>query len=57
MIRDTSATDRRIETAPPRRRWILLGTVGVAVLAALIFVMPTVARLLSAGVAVRSAAR
>jgi len=54
MIRDTSATDRRIETAPPRRRWILLGTVGVAVLAALIFVMPTVARLLSAGVAVRS---
>ena len=54
MIRDTSATDRRIETAPPRRRWILVGASGAAVLAALIFVVPTVARLLSAGTAVRS---
>lgn len=53
MIRDTSATDRRIETAPPRRRWILIGASGAAVLAALIFVVPTVARLLSAGTTVR----
>ncbi len=53
MIRDTSATDHRIETAAPRRRWILLGASAAAVLAALIFVVPSVARLLSAGVAVR----
>jgi len=53
MIRDTSATDRRIEAAAPRRRWILLGASAAAVLAALIFVVPTVARLLSAGAAVR----
>jgi len=54
MIRDTSATDRRIEAATPRRRWILLGASAAAVLAGLIFVVPTVARLLSAGAAVRS---
>jgi HlyD family secretion protein len=54
MIRDTSATDRRIEVAAPRRRWILLGASAAAVLATLIFVVPTVARLLSAGVAVRA---
>jgi HlyD family secretion protein len=54
MIRDTSATDRHIEVTPPRRRWILLGASAAAVLAALFFVVPTVARLLSAGAAVRS---
>jgi HlyD family secretion protein len=54
MIRDTSATDRRVEAAPPRRRWILLGATAAAVLAALFFFVPTVARLLSAGTAVRS---
>jgi len=54
MIRDTSATDRRLEAVAPRRRWILLGASAAAVLAALFFVAPTVARLLSAGVSVRS---
>src|SRR6185369_9162542 len=54
MIRDTSATDRRIEAQAPSRRWVLLGASAAAVLAALIFVVPTVARLLSSGVAVRS---
>jgi len=54
MIRDTSATDRRIEADAPRRRWVLLGASAAAVLAALIFVVPTVARLLASGIAVRS---
>jgi HlyD family secretion protein len=54
MIRDTSATDRRIEAEPSRRRWVVLGASAAAVLAALIFVVPTVARLLSSGIAVRS---
>jgi HlyD family secretion protein len=54
MIRDTSATDRRIEAIAPRRRWVLIGASAACVLAALIFVGPTVARLLSSGIAVRS---
>jgi len=54
MIRDTSATDRRLETVPSRRRWLLLGAGAAVVLAALFFVGPTVARLLSSGMAVRS---
>jgi HlyD family secretion protein len=53
MIRDTSATDRRIEPAPQQRRWLLLGAGGAVVLALLIFVGPSVARLLTSGVAVR----
>jgi HlyD family secretion protein len=49
MIRDTSAQDRRIEQArSPGRRWALIGG-GVAVLLALIWVVPTIARLVSAG--------
>src|ERR1700682_711932 len=55
MIRDTSAQDRRIQTEHPRRRWIVIGAVGAAVLAALIWVVPTVARLLSAGVSASTA--
>jgi HlyD family secretion protein len=54
MIRDTSATDRRIQAEPPRRRWLLIGAAGAAVIVALIWVVPTVARLVSAGAAVSS---
>jgi len=55
MIRDTSATDRPIETThSPRKRWIVIGAAAAAVLAALIWVVPTVARLISAGSAVSS---
>jgi HlyD family secretion protein len=53
MIRDTSATDRPIEaTHSPRKRWIVIGAAAAAVLAALVWVVPTVARLISAGSAV-----
>src|SRR5215468_11131390 len=52
MIRDTSATDRRIEPVRSHKRWIVIGAVGAIVLAALIWVVPTVARLISAGSAV-----
>ena len=55
MIRDTTAQDRRIEAAHPRRRWVVIGSVGAAVLAALIWVVPTVARLISAGSSVSAA--
>src|SRR5215471_6757290 len=52
MIRDTSATDRRIEAPVSHKRWIVIGAVGAVVLAALVWVVPTVARLVSAGSAV-----
>jgi len=52
MIRDTSAQDRRIEPEHPRRRWVVIGAAAAAVLAALIWVVPTLARLISAGAAV-----
>ena len=52
MIRDTTAQDRRIQPEHPRRRWVVIGAAGAAVLAALIWVVPTVARLLSAGTSV-----
>ena len=55
MIRDTTAQDRRIEIAHPRRRWVVIGSVCAAVLAALIWVVPTVARLISVGSAVSAA--
>jgi len=55
MIRDTTAQDRRIQPEHPRRRWIVIGTAGAVVLAALIWVVPTVARLLSAGVSINAA--
>jgi HlyD family secretion protein len=56
MIRDTSAQDRRMEAAPlrPTRRIVLIGAVAAAVLAALVFVVPSVARLLSAGASASS---
>jgi HlyD family secretion protein len=54
MIRDTTAQDRRIEVAHPRRRWVVIGGVGAAVLVALIWVVPSVARLISAGSSVSS---
>ncbi len=52
MIRDTSAQDRRIEPVRSHKRWIVIGAVGAIVLAALVWVVPTVARLVSAGSAV-----
>jgi HlyD family secretion protein len=55
MIRDTSAQDRRIEAAPHTRRWIAIGAVAAVVVVALIWVVPTVARLVSAGSSVSSA--
>ena len=55
MIRDTSAQDRRIEPVhAPRKRWIVIGAAGAAVLVALIWVVPTVGRLVSAGSSVSS---
>jgi HlyD family secretion protein len=57
MIRDTSAQDRRIEVAPARntKRLVLIGAACAAVLAALIWVVPGVARLMSAGTSASSA--
>jgi HlyD family secretion protein len=57
MIRDTAAQDRRIETSAtqPRRRWVVMGAAGAAVLAALIWGVPTLARLVSAGSSVNAA--
>jgi HlyD family secretion protein len=49
MIRDTSATDRRIEPVHSNKRWFVIGAVGAVVLVALIWVVPTIARLISAG--------
>jgi len=54
MIRDTSAQDRRIEIAQPRvnKRWIIVGATSAAVLVALVWLVPSVARLISAGTSV-----
>ncbi|HEX7916340.1 efflux RND transporter periplasmic adaptor subunit [Rudaea sp.] len=54
MIRDTSAQDRRIEIAHPRvnKRWIIIGATSAAVLVALVWLVPSVARLISAGTSV-----
>jgi len=50
MIRDTSAQDRRMQAAPPsRKRWVIIGADAAAVIVALIWVVPTVARLISGG--------
>ena len=54
MIRDTSAQDRRIDAAPSRKRHVVIGAVCAVVLAALIWVVPTVGRLISAGASVSS---
>jgi len=57
MIRDTSGQDRRIEITPPRvnKRWIVIGATGAAVLVALIWLVPSVARLMSAGTSASTA--
>ena len=54
MIRDTSAQDRRIEIAHQRvnKRWIIVGATSAAVLVALVWLVPSVARLISAGTSV-----
>ena len=53
MIRDTSAQDRRMEVQQiSSKRWIWIGASAAAVLAAIIWVGPTVARLVSSGAAV-----
>ena len=54
MIRDTSAQDRLVHQAPSRRKWVVMGAVGAAVLVALIWVGPTVAKLIGAGSSVNS---
>jgi HlyD family secretion protein len=57
MIRDTSAQDRRLETAPQRinKRWIVIGATGAAVLVALVWLVPSVARLMSVGMSASTA--
>ena len=57
MIRDTSGQDRRIEITPPRvnKRWIVIGATGAAVLVALVWLVPSVARLMSAGTSASTA--
>ena len=57
MIRDTSAQDRRIEIAQPRvnKRWVIIGATSAAVLVALVWLVPSVARLMSAGTSVSAA--
>ena len=49
MIRDTSAQDRIVHHAPSRRKWVVMGAVGAAVLVALSWAGPTVAKLVGAG--------
>jgi HlyD family secretion protein len=50
MIRDTSAQDRRMEQpARSHKRWVAIGAAAAAVVVALIWVVPTVARNVSAG--------
>ena len=58
MIRDTSGQDRRIEVAPQRfnKRWIVIGATGAAVLVALVWLVPSVARLMSAGTSASASA-
>src|ERR1700759_4333310 len=54
MIRDTSAQDRVVHHAPSRRQWVVMGGVGAAVLGALSWVGPTVAKLSGAGSSVNA---
>lgn len=57
MIRDTSGQDRRIDIAPARvnKRWIVIGATGAAVLVALVWLVPSVARLMSVGTSASAA--
>ena len=52
MIRDTSAQDRLVEVKPNRKRQILFGGIGLAVLVALALALPTAMRLFSADASV-----
>jgi HlyD family secretion protein len=54
MIRDTSAQDRSIRIEPSRKRWVIIGGAAAAVLVALVWVVPTVAKLVSAGASVNA---
>jgi HlyD family secretion protein len=52
MIRDTSAQDRMVEVKPNRKRQLLFGGIGLAVLVALALALPTAMRLFSADASV-----
>ena len=54
MIRDTSAQDRIVEVKPNRKRRLILGGVGVAVVALLVWLAPGIGRLFSASASVSS---
>jgi len=54
MIRDTSAQDRMVEVKPNRKRRLILGGVGIAVLALLVWLAPGIGRLFSASASVSS---
>ena len=54
MIRDTSAQDRMVEVKPNRKRRLILGGVGIAVVALLIWLAPGIGRLFSASASVSS---
>ncbi|MEO7066325.1 MAG: efflux RND transporter periplasmic adaptor subunit [Rhodanobacter sp.] len=54
MIRDTSATDRKVEIKPNRRRRIIFLGVGVLVLVLLAWFAPGIGRLFSASASVSS---
>lgn len=57
MIRDTSAQDRHIDAAGgrPHRRWIIAAASAAAVLVGLAWLVPSVARLMSAGTSASAA--
>ncbi|NCT68955.1 MAG: HlyD family efflux transporter periplasmic adaptor subunit [Rhodanobacteraceae bacterium] len=55
MIRDTSAQDRRLAPQKDRRKLLVWGGLGAAVLVAGLLAMPTVARLMSADSSASSA--
>jgi HlyD family secretion protein len=54
MIRDTSAQDRMVEVKPNRKRRLILGGVGIAVVALLVWLAPGIGRLFSASASVSS---
>ena len=54
MIRDTSAQDRIVEVKPNRKRRLILGGVGIAVVALLVWLAPGIGRLFSASASVSS---
>ena len=54
MIRDTSAQDRMVEVKPNRKRRLILGGIGIAVVALLVWLAPGIGRLFSASASVSS---